>query len=798
MIKAEDIEKQLFPLKKDMMRKHNFRKINIVSNHYPLKIDKNQRFSEWFIKIINSDDNYNYQKNPDTIKDALPLDAREKRDEIFISNRKKICKILGDCFPTGNNLFSLKSDKYEEKKYFIFENHSKFHFVLEFKKEISFEDLKGDKKCRLPILRMINSCFKQILKRKNFIEWGANKKYYNNQVFEKLPKHKITIYKGCTFKAEMLENGINITVGPTNRIIRDQNFFQSFLAEKIPKNNKDRISEFFSGKSALCIYNKRIIRIDGVDFSKNLLSSFPNPKFKNYKEYYEKNYKSHFNYKDQFLVIRKKKQKTTLNNGEIKEEEVIEHFPPELLKPTGLTDKMRSDWRVMKDLGQITIDYPDQKFKNISNSLKLIENNKKNSGIDFSIDINNNKVVGYSLNRPTILGKNGNSSQIKGDRINIKELAKTKNIDNWVFFFDYRLGKEHVTVIKNLMKAASRYKIKISQPKKVLQIPKNNSPGVLWDLMKKNKCQDTKMIFFLVTQMTGKYIYKKMKNFFTGKKGILSQFFTSFNFRKDAKNLSKFGNIVLQMSVKLGASPWGINLNLPNTVIFGADVYHERKNQSVAALVSLFGPKHFGRYSTQKIQKKGQEIMKNMSEMVLKHLEYIIRVTKKVPENILFYRDGVGEGQISIVIELELKKIINSLFEKYNSKAPKITFIVVTKRIDDRFAIISGNTLKNPNGGLIAMDGITKVDKSNFFMISQKVNQGTAKPTHYEIIINQCKWDLPKLQSITYNLTHLYYNWMGAVKVPAVVQYAHTCTNLFGIMQNDCVKESIQSKFHYL
>lgn len=39
-----------------------------------------------------------------------------------------------------------------------------------------------------------------------------------------------------------------------------------------------------------------------------------------------------------------------------------DYFPPELLLPTGLTDEMRSNWKVMKDLGNITIAFPDKKF----------------------------------------------------------------------------------------------------------------------------------------------------------------------------------------------------------------------------------------------------------------------------------------------------------------------------------------------------------------------------------------------------------------------------------------------------
>lgn len=48
------------------------------------------------------------------------------------------------------------------------------------------------------------------------------------------------------------------------------------------------IRGFFVGKSGLCIYNHRIIRIDDVEFSKNIDSPFPDTKFKSFREYYKK------------------------------------------------------------------------------------------------------------------------------------------------------------------------------------------------------------------------------------------------------------------------------------------------------------------------------------------------------------------------------------------------------------------------------------------------------------------------------------------------------------------------------
>ena len=61
----------------------------------------------------------------------------------------------------------------------------------------------------------------------------------------------------------------------------------------------------------------------------------------------------------------------------------------------------------------------------------------------------------------------------------------------------------------------------------------------------------------------------------------------------------------------------------------------------------------------------------------------------------------------------------------------------------------------------------------DFFLVSQSVNQGTVNPTSYNVV-KDTSGLLPKhIQALTYKLTHLYYNWPGAVRVPAPCQYAH-------------------------
>lgn len=69
----------------------------------------------------------------------------------------------------------------------------------------------------------------------------------------------------------------------------------------------------------------------------------------------------------------------------------------------------------------------------------------------------------------------------------------------------------------------------------------------------------------------------------------------------------------------------------------------------------------------------------------MNHVQRYQVVMKKLPKNILFYRDGVGENQIGLIKEKEFDPARMLLSDIYGTESPLLTAIVVTKRIDDRF-----------------------------------------------------------------------------------------------------------------
>ena len=58
----------------------------------------------------------------------------------------------------------------------------------------------------------------------------------------------------------------------------------------------------------------------------------------------------------------------------------------------------------------------------------------------------------------------------------------------------------------------------------------------------------------------------------------------------------------------------------------------------------------------------------------------------------------------------------------------------------------------------------------DFFLVSQKVRQGTVTPTHYTVVHDSSTLKPDHMQRLAYKMTHMYYNWPGTIRVPAPCQ----------------------------
>lgn len=182
--------------------------------------------------------------------------------------------------------------------------------------------------------------------------------------------------------------------------------------------------------------------------------------------------------------------------------------------------------------------------------------------------------------------------------------------------------------------------------------------------------------------------------------------------RKTITRQKNFDSVVtkvgIQMCTKLGGAPWLPMIPMAGTMTIGYDISIDTvsRNTSFGALVATMDLKKGASfYSAVSSNQDTAGLTNDFSLNVLKALRIYQERHQTLPEKIIIYRGGVGDGQIAYVRDIEVKAIEDKLNEIYKSLnlAFKMIFIVVNKRITTR---IFANT-DNPQAGTVVDNTIT-------------------------------------------------------------------------------------------
>merc|ERR1719193_1956702 len=90
-------------------------------------------------------------------------------------------------------------------------------------------------------------------------------------------------------------------------------------------------------------------------------------------------------------------------------------------------------------------------------------------------------------------------------------------------------------------------------------------------------------------------------------------------------------------------------------------------------------------FSTVDFHRDRTEMSNKIGLMFLNALQKYQQLKGCLPSRIFFYRDGVGDGQICHVIEHEVKRLKETARKLHADYDPKITYVIVSKRIHTRF-----------------------------------------------------------------------------------------------------------------
>ncbi|KAI5865940.1 Piwi-domain-containing protein [Durotheca rogersii] len=240
-----------------------------------------------------------------------------------------------------------------------------------------------------------------------------------------------------------------------------------------------------------------------------------------------------------------------------------------------------------------------------------------------------------------------------------------------------------------------------------------------------------------------------------------------------------FANVALKVNLKMG----GTNHKLGNDL----NIIKEGKTMVVGNVEGL--PSLVGMVSTASWAQAGKVEMldETLKSAFSSRLDLWRKYNQALPQNIIIFRDGVSEGQFQQVIDIELPRIRAACDEKYPPKQkPKISVLVSVKRHQTRFYPTDPSHMtksRNIKSGTVVDRGVTQANVWDFFLTAHQALQGTARPAHYTVLLDEVLRPMlgvqaaNSLETLTHEMCYLFGRATKAVSICPPAYYSDiVCT----------------------
>ncbi|KAJ7163421.1 Piwi domain-containing protein [Mycena crocata] len=269
-----------------------------------------------------------------------------------------------------------------------------------------------------------------------------------------------------------------------------------------------------------------------------------------------------------------------------------------------------------------------------------------------------------------------------------------------------------------------------------------------------------------------------------------------------------FNNVAIKVNARLGGHyalprypsqrPTVIQeLQQAPFMIMGADVSHPGPGvlrPSISSLVWSHDLEAASYVAFSDVQAPRQEMIAGLQEMVKRAIQQFGKKNLP-PQRIIFYRDGVSEGEFETVKAAEITAIRSEQHPTYTSyeilthfadacaelweetglklPLPKLTVIIVVKRHHVVFfpndnEVNDGKT-GNCRSGLV-VDALRSPFATDFYLQAHSAVKGTSRSGHYSVLLDQnFNNDISKMQRLSFELCHVYAKATRSISIPAPV-----------------------------
>lgn len=310
----------LFPKRPARDSKAPGRQLQLYSNYFQINFDQAG------IQGVNK---YTVKFDPE-----IPDNSKALRKDVLRSCRDAIKEKLEFYIDWGTCLYSLRKaadlpvyeGEHEGNKY-----------------KVSIEWVQIMESTDRDHLSFLKIFFNSMMRALRFETIGP--KSFNSAAAHSLAAHNIKVWPGFDARMIMKERGALLNVDVAFKVVRTDSVLKyvTQLRGKAKGDWQEAIQTALTGATVVTRYNQKTYRVERVDFGMSPATTFDkNGEQVSYAEYYKTRYNENIADPNQPLLINKDRK----TGNEVA-------LIPELCQLTGLTDAMRADFRLMKDLAGI-------------------------------------------------------------------------------------------------------------------------------------------------------------------------------------------------------------------------------------------------------------------------------------------------------------------------------------------------------------------------------------------------------------------------------------------------------------